>query len=130
MKILNKGMQIDIKADELNVRVSFPFLNEDYFIGQLMFMNTDKVPCDFKYRTGTYYFKLYTGGYRSISVSNLDSIWDIKEVKGKGVSFEFTFERIFNNNDQRKMVLLKAFISSCIDNGMIKLSGIHSTSQE
>ena len=124
-RMLNKGILIETKVGESHSKVSFPFINEDYFMGTLHFLNMDKKPFDFKYKAGLYYFKLYTGGYKQINVANLDSVWEIKEVKDRGVNFQFTFEKIFNQNDKQKMANLKLFMTKLIDSGAIKLNNIH-----
>jgi len=123
-RMLNKGILIETIVGDSQTKVSFPYINDDYFLGQLSFLNIEKKPYDFKYKTGVYYLKLYSGGYKQINLVNLASMWEIKEVKDRGVNFKFTFEKIFSA-DKIKTASIKNFITKLVDSGAIKLTNIH-----
>lgn len=125
-RMFNKGILIESKIQESQSKVSFPFLNNNYFIGQLYFLNIEAKPYEFKYKSGIYYHQLYTGGYKQINVANVDSVQDIKEVRERGVNFEYTFDKIFKQTDKLKIPSLKLFITKLINNGSIKINSIHS----
>lgn len=123
-RLLTRGynIEIDIKSDA--GRVNFPFLNDDYFEGEVeMNWKSDEKPYLFAFRSGTYYQKEHNG-FKPIKISaRIESIYEIHEVRERGLRFEETFLRIYRT--QSKIASqLKTYIMNGIKEYSIVLTSL------
>ena len=118
-KLINKGYLIEKDSDEPTCRITFPFMNEDYFEGEIDNAQNEKRPYYVKIKKGIYHLQCKDGEYKPIQVSDIDNIMSIKEVKIRGLRFEFTFGKIFDNKELPNK-RLRLYIKKLIDKGLLK----------
>ena len=118
-RMTNKGYYVYTQLGRKKVKISFPYLNNDYFEGEIDQTVHEKKPADVIFIKGTYNFKRTEGGFKKLSVKNVVDIFHIKEVKVKGVNFGFTFEKIFDEVKHSEEEL-KEYMNSLIDRKALK----------
>lgn len=123
-KMLNRGFLIE-SNEELSdeVTISFPFLNEDLYVGTIKYSSDPKSKdYGFLFKQGVYYFRNFGElGETRIDIKNCVNLFDIPLVEKRGISFENTFSKIFKNQDLAKK--LKDFLKSAIMKTGIRFEG-------
>jgi hypothetical protein len=125
-RMITRGYEIVGDVQETRGRVTFPFLNDDYFEGEMdINWKADDKPYKFSFKKGHYFLKTSEGDYKSISISSeIDSIYRIKEVMDRGLNFENTFNRIKNSRPQIVREISE-FTHRLIDNEKLFPESIH-----
>lgn len=121
-RFLTRGYNIEIDTKSDVGRVNFPYLNDDYYEGELdINWKSDDKPYLFALRKGTYYQKL-SNGFKPISIATrIESIYEIHEIRERGLKFEETFLRIYQT--QSKIIAqLKSYIMNGIKEYSIVLT--------
>lgn len=118
-KLINKGYLIERSNEDVNCRITFPYMNEDYFEGEIDNQQNESKPFYVKFKKGIYHQRGNDGDYKSIQISDIDNIMSIKEVKIRGLKFEFTFSKIFAQKDISKTGL-RDYMKHLIERGFLK----------
>jgi hypothetical protein len=123
-RLLTRGYNIEINTKSETGRVTFPYLNDDYYEGEveINWKSEDK-PYLFAFRKGTYYQK-QSAGFKSVNItSRAESIYEIHEIRERGLRFEETFLRIYQT--QSKIISqLKGYIMNGIKDYSIILTSL------
>ena len=85
-RLLTRGYNIEIDTRQMRGRVNFPFLNDDYFEGEvdINWKSEDK-PYLFAFKEGTYFLRA-NGVYKSITISTrIESIYEIPDIRERGL---------------------------------------------
>lgn len=114
VKFLNKGYKVEYNIKEKEAKVTFPFLNEDYYQGIVQF-NSKKYGLNLK--KGIYYLKKKSKDFEKIEIRNVEDIYQIDKIKNRGFSFNFTFNKIFE--DEKLLVELKEYLSKVLTKDII-----------
>ena len=114
VKFLNKGYRVEYKIKEKGAKVTFPYLNDDYYEGIVQY-NSKKYGLTLK--KGIYYMKKNSQDFEKIEIRNVEDVYHIDKIKNKGFSFNFTFKKIFENEillDELKEYLSKLVVKEII----------------
>lgn len=125
-RMITRGYEIVGNVNETRGRVTFPFLNDDYFEGDMdINWKADDKPYKFSFKKGTYYFKLPNGDFKSIHITTeTESIFKIKEVLDRGLNFENTFNRIKGLKPQ-VVRDIGDFTQKLLDSGKLFVENVH-----
>ena len=122
-KMLNKGFLIESSELSDEVNISFPFLNDDVFVGTIKYSSDPKSrDFGFLFKQGVYYYRNFgeTSETR-IDIRNCSNVFDIEKVEERGISFDFTYKKIFKNQDLLKN--LRDFLKSAIMKTGVRFEG-------
>ena len=121
-RMLTRGYEIKGDVRQTQAVVRFPYLNDDYFEGEVdINWKSDDKPYKFSFKKGIYYLK-NGSEYRCIKISNaIESIFQIPEVRARGLNFENTFSRIihFRSEIIRE---ISDFLNKLLDSKKLSLS--------
>lgn len=122
-KVNNKGYMISSTYGSNRCKITFPFMNDDRFEGEIDMNANENKPCYVKMTKGYYFLKEKNQDIKKIKISNLDSIFKIKEVKQRGLNFNYAYEKIFNG-EINSVSDIKMFITKLIKKKILKEFGL------
>ena len=117
-RMTNKGYQLSMVEGHKTCKIAFPYINEDFFEGEIDFDTNEKKPYYIKMVKGTYHHKKKDGKIEEIEITNIDDIFTISQVKMVGINFHYTYNKIFNNSSNSPNDI-KNFIITLIDKKLL-----------
>ncbi len=130
-RMLTRGYEITGDVNENNVVVRFPFMNDDSFVGRAdINWKSDEKPYKFCFLSGVYYFSSAESRIHEIKIKeSLASIYEIDEVKKRGLNFESVYSRILG----RHPTILKIasdFVEQCLRTHALSIANLHPSLQK
>jgi len=130
-RLLTRGYEIVGDVNETKGTVRFPYMNDDSFFGDLEInWKSDDKPYKCSLKSGTYYFAGEDSVVREIEVKeSLQSIYQIPEVKQRGLNFQSVFNRIVQQHP-KCMTELSQFVLKCLQSKLIQYESLHPSLQK
>lgn len=130
-RLLTRGYEIVGDVSETKGTVRFPYMSDDSFVGELEInWKSDDKPYKCNLKSGTYYYTGEDSVVREIEVKEpLQSIYQIPEVKQRGLNFQSVFNRITQQHP-KCLAELSQFVIKCLQAKVIQYNTLHPSLQK
>jgi hypothetical protein len=130
-RLLTRGYEIIGDVYETKGTVRFPYMNDDSFVGELEInWKSDDKPYKCYLKSGKYYYCGEDSVVREIDIKEpLQSIYQISEVKQRGLNFQSVFNRITQQHPKCYSELSQ-FVIKCLKTNIIQYNSLHPSLQK